>query len=546
MLMKSLIADFVRNHGYRPALRAEIRFYRSENDGKGIVTVHDPQSDRSFQLYEAECLIAREMNGQRDLDELTSVARRHVPWADRGHVERLAIQIAGMGLLSNVPLARASGYIAQPARPILIPADSNVSSNGLDDWTDISSEPIDTGDGASVHAPAVVFQRAKSEAATPVVPQPIPEPPPPPVAVEQPSAAPPIEQRPQKEWDVERPSFFARHRRLCILGILVGIVALLAVIPYPLYITEPCNVRPATRSEVRAQVEGVVVQVLVNEGDEVKVGTPLVRLDDRDVVYALEQATSNVDKLTAALAKVRTGNRPEEIRRARTLVTTRANDAHFAQIEATRYKKLYKQGVASAAQRDEALKVLSLKQSETAQAQAELKLVQAGSRSEEVLIAEAELKRAEAEVTYLKKKQELLVIKSPIDGRVLTPRFHERLHAKLAAGDTVCEVGSTKEMLVEVMVDESEADVLRVGQPIEVKVRSYPLDAFRGRIDFIAPAIVDDSGRRVLRVDARVDNASGQLQPRMTGYAEIDAGTQTVLGRVMRRAVRWVRVRFLI
>src|SRR5687768_18611703 len=97
--MKSLIADFVRNHGYRPALRAEIRFYKSENDGAGVITVHDPKSDRSLQLYEPECLIAREMNEQRDLDELASVARRHVPRADRGHLEALPLHFPGMGLL---------------------------------------------------------------------------------------------------------------------------------------------------------------------------------------------------------------------------------------------------------------------------------------------------------------------------------------------------------------------------------------------------------------------------------------------------------------
>jgi multidrug resistance efflux pump len=542
--MKSVIGELVRSPGYRPSLRAELRFYR---EGKDIVTIHDPVRDRRYQLYENECVIAREMNGQRDLDDLTRIARNHLSWATRDHVERLATQIAGMGLLANVP----SLMLARPSTPALpttaleheIPRDY---SNGLDDWTDMSDGPFD--DAAVVAAPAQA-PSPPPEAPPPAPiaePLPAPPPPPPPEPAPAPVARADAPAPNNAAWEVERPSFFARHRRLVYLGGVVLVLLLLAIIPYPLYITEPCTVRPVHRAEVRSQIEGVIVELLVKEGDLVEAGAPLARLEDRDIVFAMQQAKANIERLSAALAKVRTGNRPEEIRRAKALVQTRAQDVRFANIEAARVGRLFRQGVASAAQRDEAAKVLTLKRSELEQAQAELKLIESGFRSEEVTIAQAELLHAQAEVEFLNKRKELLTIRAPIAGRVLTPRFHERLHARVAAGDTVCELGSVGDMLVEIHVDEAEADAIEIGQPVEVKVRSFPLEVFEGHVDFIAPAVVDESGRRILRVDARVDNAAGLLQPRMTGYAEIDAGNQTILGRVARRALRWVRVRFLI
>lgn len=325
-----------------------------------------------------------------------------------------------------------------------------------------------------------------------------------------------------------------------------AVVVALAVIPYPLYITQPCTVRPLSRAEVRAQVDGIIAQVMVDEGDDVEVGAPLARLDDRDLVYELEQATADVERLRAALSKVSAGNRPEEIQRARALVQTREEDARYAQIEAARQQQLFEQDVASAARRDEAARSLALKRSELAQAQAELRLIEAGSRTEEIAIAEAELRRAQAEVAFVQKKLELLTIRAPIAGRVLTPRLHERLHARLGAGDPVCELGSTGDKLVEIWADEADADAIRAGQPVAVKVRTFPLEPFTGRVDLIAPAVTEESGQRVLRVDARVADPGGRLQPRMTGYAEIDAGRQTLLGRLSRRAVRWIRVRFLL
>lgn len=335
-----------------------------------------------------------------------------------------------------------------------------------------------------------------------------------------------------------------RRRLLVVAGVLVALVGV-GLIPYPLYVTEECVVVPIERADVRAQISGIIAEVLVREGQYVEAGAALVRLDDRDLAYQRARAQALVDAASANLAKVKRGNRPEEIRREQALVDAKAQDVKFAEVEAERHRKLFERGVISEAMNDEARRDLAVKRASLHEAQAALRLVQVGSRDEEVVIAEAELRRTEAELAFVKRQSEDLVIRSPIAGHVLTPKVHERVHARVDTGELVCEVGNYTSVRVEILVPERDADVLQLGQPVAVKVRSDPVNAFFGKVTHIAPAVEVVDQRRILRVETVVDNPAGLLRPRMTGFAEIDTGKRPLAVRLFRRAIRWLRVRFL-
>lgn len=322
---------------------------------------------------------------------------------------------------------------------------------------------------------------------------------------------------------------------------------ILHLIPYPLYVTERCIVTPTDRFYVRAQVEGLIVETLVREGDWVEAGEPIARLDDRDISYAEKQAKAEVDRLAANLEKVKNGNRIEEIQRVQAQVATWKQEVSFAQIENNRQRSLSAQGVASQADKDEARRDLAVKRSALAEARAELVLVEAGSRIEEFAVAKAALRGAQAKLEFYSKQKEFLTLTSPVAGHMLTPRFHERLHERVSAGDLVAEIGDSDRVLVEIFVPEEHADVLKVGLPVMMKVKAYPLESFAGKVSFVAPAIEESKdGTRTIRVEARVDNRSGLLRARLSGYAEISAGDRSVLGRLLRPIVRWARVRYLI
>jgi multidrug efflux pump subunit AcrA (membrane-fusion protein) len=577
-------------------LREGLRFYRDAST-PGVVIVHDASRNSRLQLYEVECLIAKQMDGTKDLEAITRAAKPHVPWATRAHIEKLAVQIAGMGLLSNVtPPAIAKGTPPPMTAPLsnveanvprldaqeLLEEDEDAYGRTVLETVKPETDPFDHTALESreppAFAPTVVEPMLASIPTSPPSPPPLPQRPsgpiPVPVPVPEPEPAPLLESQPEpvpepepepvipaleakpaaeppaaEPWVVEKTPWRKRKwvRRLMYLSIPAVIIAVLGVIPYPLYVTEPCTVVPSKRVHVRAPIDGLIAEIYVNEGDFVEQGTILARLDDRTVSFELQKAEAELQSLKLNLDKKKTGSRPEEVRKAEAHVSTASKDVHFARKKLQRAIELQRNGVGSVEERDEAQRDLALKQSLLAEAVAELRLVRAGSRSEEVAIAESEVRRAEAEVAHFRRHLDSLVIKSPIAGRVLTPRFRERLHEKLKEGDLVAEIGDVRVMRVEIEVPERDADVLQVGLPVTLKVHSLPLQAFTGKVSFIAPAVEETkAGGRILRVDAEVQNDQGLLHPGMTGYAEIDAGERTVLGRMTRRVVRWIRVRFLL
>ena len=620
-----------------PELRTDLRFYRG--DTPDVIIIDDPRRQRRYQLYETECVIAKAMNGKRDLDAIAKAARQRIPWATRIHIEKLALQIAGMGLLSNVPYVdrpvsvtgengqqnNTGGHLpgAEGSAVDGIAVDGgDAEDRGFDEPTIVTlrdrpsegsiapvPQSVKTPIGIANHTPPQqpVVKLARSAAQDPpkppvakppstattkappassapgppelteeipevsttgrsseesemfrVITSPAPErteeePPRPDAKEESPQAPSSGVVTPEDEtdapWSVETQAWYKRTwiRRLLYLSIPVAVVGALAVIQYPVYVTEQCVVRPVSRSDVRAPIAGILAEIYVDEGERVEAGARIARLDDRELSFSLRRAKAEVDRVEANLDKMRAGSRPEEVKRARSLVHARASDVKYARKELRRQQALFKANVGSAAERDEALRDLAVKRAALAEVRAELRLVEAGFREEEVNIVKAELVAAEAEVDFLSKQLESLEIIAPISGQILTPKFSERLHEKLNAGDLVAEIGDARFVRVEIRVPERDADIIEEGQPVTVKVHSYPLEPFTGTVKFIAPAVIEDSdGRRILRVDTELDNELGLLQPRMTGYAEIDTGDRSLLHRFSRRFVRWIRVRFLL
>ena len=205
-----------------------------------------------------------------------------------------------------------------------------------------------------------------------------------------------------------------------------------------------------------------------------------------------------------------------------------------------------KQGEVLARLDDRALKAERVKAlAEIERIEAELATVrQAGARPEAIAAHEAGLKRAHAELAYVDERLAMTIVHAPIDGEVLTPRFREHVHEAVEAGGLICEIASTRRMRAEIFVAEREVDAIALAMPAVVKVESYPTQPFEGKVGFIAPT-VDAEGKRV-RVVVELDNAAGLLKANMTGYGEVEAGKRSLLHLATRRALRWIRVRFLI
>ena len=524
---------------------------------------------RFVQLYPIECHIAQLMNGARSIEELTALARQFNPSVTPSVVQKLIGDLAGAGLL----VVRAS-QPSQPSQPSL-PAQAGeiewAEVDGADANTVLErSSLISPNDDAfeaprvqqnlrvvppvQIADPATVSSSEDDDWPEPENPaanddDEWPEPDAPertsaPVISDRVSAAVIAQQEQEELWNHAHARRWHQRTWLRALGALGVIIGIAGVIPYPLRVTSDCSLIPTDRVEVRSELKGVLAEILVDEGQQVKKGDVIARLDMRALEAERVKKLSEIDKDEAELAVLRQGRRPEEIQQQVAVLSARRNEAEFAAREANRREQMAKQGVGSRQGADEANRDAETKRRAVAEADAALRLLRAGSRPEEISAQEAVKKGAKAELAYIDERIAMSQVRAPIDGTVMTPRFREHVNQGVEAGGMVCEIANTRTMRAEIFMSERDVDVVALGMPATIKVESYPTTPFEGKVNFIAPTVESDSKR--VRVVVHLDNASGMLKANMSGYGEVEAGRRSLLTLANRRIVRWIRVRFLI
>ena len=146
-----------------------------------------------------------------------------------------------------------------------------------------------------------------------------------------------------------------------------------------LRITASGSVVPIQTVNLSPKTTGRLAELRVEQGDKVKQGQIVARMDDDDIQAQIVQAKAKLEQAKANLAKVRAGNRPEEIAQTR---------ARLAQAEAQLAE-------ARAGSRPEEI---AQARARLAQAQAQLAAARAGSRPEEIAQARSRLAQSEAQL----------------------------------------------------------------------------------------------------------------------------------------------------
>jgi HlyD family secretion protein len=148
--------------------------------------------------------------------------------------------------------------------------------------------------------------------------------------------------------------------------------------------------------------------------------------------------------------------------------------------------------------------------------------------TEDKNVAKAKLKQAEAAFSIAQTQYAYAIIKSPIDGVVLSLPFREG--EVVNAGSTIATVGKTSELEITIYADEKELAGVKSGQPADVAVEAYPGEVFKGRVAEIAseaeftPQNVQTKEQRsnlVFAVKIQIDNFKGKLKPGMIADASL-------------------------
>jgi multidrug resistance efflux pump len=286
--------------------------------------------------------------------------------------------------------------------------------------------------------------------------------------------------------------------------------------PFPRGIAAPGAVEAASRNiRVAAPEPGLIVKVFVKVNDVVNSGDPLFQLDPRATQAELVEAEASVGISQRSLDRLRARPRPEEKARLEAALGRASARLDHRRRERERAQRIRSRGALSEQELGEADLALDEAIADRAQAQAELDLVRAGSWNHDLLVAEAELQRAQAQAQAIRQRLDRLTVRSPIAGTVLK-RYLEPGEFVPAGDRPVLVVGDLAALRIRAQVDERDAHKLRADHPAVAISPGRPGQHSRLKLVQIEPLAVPKdqlTASTAELVDIRVIEVLFQLLP---------------------------------
>jgi HlyD family secretion protein len=228
-----------------------------------------------------------------------------------------------------------------------------------------------------------------------------------------------------------------------------------------------------------------IAAILVQEGDRVKRGQILARVETRRLEPQLAQAEATTAARREAVERLRNGSRPQEIAEARANVESARADAINAREQYERRKTLAANSIVSQQDLENAKAALDVADAKLALNEKALDLAIIGPRKEDIGQAEAELRADEAQAAFLRQELADAQLVAPVDAVVRTRLMEPGEMA--SPQKPVFSLAVTDPKWVRAYVAESDIGKLRTGMAASVALDSFPHRHFNGWVGFISP-----------------------------------------------------------
>src|SRR6185437_8332430 len=231
-----------------------------------------------------------------------------------------------------------------------------------------------------------------------------------------------------------------------------------------------------------------VAAVLVHEGERVHEGQVLARLDVSRLTPQVDKARALLEVQQQVLARLKSGNRPQEIAEASANVAAARADADNARAQYERMRALgaRSNGRAISQQDLQAAQAASdAAAARLAAAQKGLSLEQLGPRREEIAQAAAQLDADRAELAAAEQQLADAQLRAPLDTVVRSRLIEPGDMASAQQPAFTLAVEDPK--WVRAYVDEPDLGRVREGMAASVAVDSFPHQRFSGWVGFISP-----------------------------------------------------------
>jgi HlyD family secretion protein len=231
-----------------------------------------------------------------------------------------------------------------------------------------------------------------------------------------------------------------------------------------------------------------IAAVLVQEGDRVRQGQLLARLDTARLEPQLAQAEAQAAAQLQVVKRLRSGSRPEEIAQARANLQAAKADLTNARQQYERWKSAAEISAGRAVRQqdvDNARTAVQVAEARLAVVQKTLDLAIAGPRREEINENEARLKASEAQASVLRQQLKDAQLIAPVDA-VIRTRLMEP--GEMASPQRpVFSLAITDPKWVRAFISEPDLGKIKPRMPAAIVVDSFPGRRFDGWIGFISP-----------------------------------------------------------
>lgn len=306
------------------------------------------------------------------------------------------------------------------------------------------------------------------------------------------------------------------------------------------------TVNPVIIVNVGAQVTGKVLKLFADYNSIVKKGDIVAKIDPELYQSDIEEGNARLKTALANLESISKNISYAEakVKNAGAEIKKETAGLAYAQKEYKRYVELFQKDLVSASERDQ--KELAYKEAlarlESANAELNGQKANLSSKKADYEASFSQVKSAEAALDRDKTNLDYTIIRSPVDGTVvsrevdegqtLTARMQTPLLFKIAEDLTKMQVNAS--------IDEADIGRIKAGQQALFTVDAFPYTIFEGILKQvrIAPIIVQN----VVTYDViiEVENRELKLKPGMTANVTIMVEHESNVIKIPNEALRFI------
>ena len=284
----------------------------------------------------------------------------------------------------------------------------------------------------------------------------------------------------------------------------------------------------AHESVVSFKVQGRIVALPIEEGQYVKQGDLLARLDDDDYRQQVGVDEATVRTREAELELALAGSRVQEIQAAKQTLLDAQADLELKQKEFRRRQALLAEQGVSREDVDSAASQLKRAQATYERVKQTHDQIVEGTRKEEISVRRANLQLAREALQMSRVKLAYTVLSAPVSGVVLVRQAE--LGEVVAPGTPVVTIADVDHLWLRGYVNETDLGRIQWGQSATVRTDTFPDKTYQGRVSFISsqaeftPKSVETHKERVTlvyRIKIDLDNPNHELKPGMPAEAAI-------------------------